>query len=1738
LVHCLAVHQWTFIMPIQNFFKQLSRNRARVRRHSRSGQSPQTSPNRHAEILEHRLLLTANANGDDLRTYRLAVSATEEYTAFFGNDRNAAQDAIVATVNNLNEIFRRELNLQMELIMDLSIVFGPGNSPDPFNSSVSSTLLDQNHTLLDSAIGSANYDIGHVFGTFNGGLATIESAGMAGFKGEGASGTSTPTGTDFELLSAHEFAHQFGGTHSFNGVEGFCNERNATTAFEPGSGSTILSYGGICPAAFVEPPTGDNLVNDPDAYFHAGSIDQMVTFLESLDGMSVGTISPNVNQIPTADAGNDFTIPARTPFQLSTSGSDGDGDTLLYTIEQTDLGVAQTVNPAASAAARADNGSSPLFRSFEPAVADASGSFTRVFPQLSDILTGTQSKGEQLPTTNRALNFRASARDQQGGINGDDVTLTVIDTGSSFSITNLNSTTTLTGGDNQTLTWDVAGTTANGINVANVDILFSTDGGLTFPTVLATTSNDGSHTLALPNIDTTTARFQLRSVGNIFFDINDADITLAPNPSAPGVTITQTDGGTAVGEVAAIGPATDTYTIGLNTTPSSAVQVTISGGDELLVSVNGLGFSATQTLSLSDTTLQTVTLRALNDADVEGIHFGTVTHAVTNSSDGTYPVGLLINNLTVTITDDERPPLIGVDLQTSGETVPLNWTEINENDSVFSATTFSDLIREDGTSTSIDLRVGPPSSQGITFGSSDPDESTVPIHSPNLVDAGGVLGWTKASNNIVNATWQDLTPGALYNIYVLVAERFGGTDINHTVTITGAGTDDPAPFAQTTSGSGGELRVNDQQGDDAQTLESFALPVTSDGSGEINIQFARNDGASSNVIYLGGLAIQQAITPSAEASNVTFNAVTGELTVNLTGGQAAAVTAAGGPSGNVVVTIDSAPATFDSVTPASVQSIVINGSSAADTIDVSAVSASDFTNASGVAVTVNADAGNDIVTGSAFANLINGGDGDDQLTGGSANDTIDGDDGNDAIDGLAGDDVLTGDLGDDALTGGAGTLDRIVETADANLTLTDTSLTGIGTDVISGIEAATLVGGLSSNTLDASGFSGSGGTFIDGAGGGDILFGSAGLDVLTSTGNGDDSMEGNAGDDFVFPGSGRDTIRGGAGNDRLFGQGGSGDQLFGGEGDDNLDGGSGNDSLLSGEAGNDKVFGGSGNDVLDGGTGRDTVFGDSGDDVIQGGDGNDLLSGGAGVDVLDGGGNTDRVSEEADTDFTVTGLTIQSAATGNDTPVNVEVLILSGGVGNNSIDVSAASIAVIVAGRAGNDTITGSAFNDSLFGEDGDDVINGGAGSDLLDGGLGNDDLDGGADDDVLTGGLGDDNVDGGAGALDQLNETGDVNLTLTTTTLTGLGTDSLANIEAAFLFGGLSPNVINASGFNGGAISFFDGAGGGDTIIGSPGPDILTSSAAGDDSLDGGDGADSVFSGSGRDTLLGGGGDDILKGQGGSGDVLRGGDGNDRLDGGTGNDPELDGGEGDDLIFGDNGNDVLIGGAGKDTLFGGAGDDQLFGQSGGDLLSGQGGTDVIDGGSATDRFTETADTDFTLIGSNLQSAVTGNETLTSIEVVFLIGGPGNNRIDASGATVSVVALGEDGDDTIGGGLGNDTLDGGIGNDIINGGLGNDVLTGGTGDDGLSGFRGDDFLVGGDGDDLLVGHDGSDTINGDAGQDTLVGGGGTSVDGDGVDTLTGGDGPDQLDGDPSEFVAEMNDTVAAFTNFPTWVDAI
>ncbi|KYC42820.1 hypothetical protein WA1_11880 [Scytonema hofmannii PCC 7110] len=524
-----------------------------------------------------------------------------------------------------------------------------------------------------------------------------------------------------------------------------------------------------------------------------------------------------------------------------------------------------------------------------------------------------------------------------------------------------------------------------------------------------------------------------------------------------------------------------------------------------------------------------------------------------------------------------------------------------------------------------------------------------------------------------------------------------------------------------------------------------------------------------------------------------------------------------------------------------------------------------------------------------------------------------------------------------------------------------------------------------------------------------------------------DTINGYEGDDYLYGGAGNDTINGGIGNDYLYGQ----------DGNDNLNGNDGNDYLV----------GATGDDTLNGDAGNDALYGQDGNDIINSGVGNDTVSGGLGDDTIDGGDGIDTLSESADVNFILTNT--QLTGLGLDTLSNIERVSLTGGIGNNTINASAFSLgSAYLYGGAGNDTINGGTSIDYLYGQDGndilngndgndylygatgDDTLNGDAGNDYLYGQDGNDIINGGVGNDTLFGGLGDDTIDGGDG-IDALSESADVNFTLTNNQLTGLGIDTLSNIERVNLTGGIGNNTINASAFSLGSAYLYGGAG--------------------------------------NDTINGGTAIDYLYGQDGN-DILNGNDGNDYLYGAVGDDT-LNGDAGNDYLYGQDGNDIINGGIGNDTLSGGLGDD------------------TIDGGDGIDTLSESADVNFTL--TNTQLIGLGTDTLSNIERIALTGGVGNNTIDASAFSLSSVYLyGGAGNDTINGGTAIDYLYGQDGNDILNGKDSNDQLAGATGDDTLNGDAGNDALYGQDGHDIINGGIGNDTLSGGLGDDTIDGGDG------------------------------------------------
>lgn len=482
------------------------------------------------------------------------------------------------------------------------------------------------------------------------------------------------------------------------------------------------------------------------------------------------------------------------------------------------------------------------------------------------------------------------------------------------------------------------------------------------------------------------------------------------------------------------------------------------------------------------------------------------------------------------------------------------------------------------------------------------------------------------------------------------------------------------------------------------------------------------------------------------------------------------------------------------------------------------------------------------------------------------------------------------------------------------------------------------------------------------------------------------------------------------------------------------------------------------------------------------------------------------------TDLPLTGIEDLTFAA---TPQGTALVTLSGAEAGIAL-LGLAPAASIVAGSAGDDTLTGSAGADIVMDGAGEDRMRGGPGADIFV--LADD----GAADTITDFAPDEDRIDlSGWAFLRSATQLalfthpdggeirfGDESLRLFTADATPLSLDELAAIGTPDL-SRLMP--VSTGGDTAGLV--FDASGGSAvTLTGTEGVDTLTGSAHGD-LISGGGGADTLDGGTGGDTLDGGGGDDVVGGLGGyddlSGgdgdDILRGNGGNDTLSGGAGRDT-LDGGIGADLMLGGEDDDTLSGLDGYDTLHGGEGDDTLRGNAGDDTLHGEGGGDLLEGGIGVDHLLGGAGGDVLAGdgGPDLLEGGDGADTLFgNADGDVLSGGDGDDRLEGGQGFDQME--GGAGDDTLLGSGGWDLLSGGGGSDMLSGNAGNDTLAGGDGPDRLEGGIGFDLLAGEDGDDLLAGGDGRDDLDGGAGADVLSGNAGD-------DTLHGGTGDDLLAG--------------------------
>ena len=487
------------------------------------------------------------ANDGKLRKYRLALATTIEYSRYHINKAGLASGtdeeklaAVLSAINvamtRVNGVYEKEFGVTMELVENNDkIVF---IKTDEYTNNSGGAMLKENQTVLDREIGTANYDVGHVFSTGGGGVAYLQSP-CSTSKAGGVTGLGAPINDPFYIdYVAHEMGHQFGAPHTFNNSCG--NNRSGATAVEPGSGSTIMAYAGICPP---------NVQNNSDPYFSTVSVNNIYNFIKSASGScSVNTDSGNNEPIIEVSKLS-HNIPHSTAFILEATATDLDGDALTYNWEQTDTQIA-TQPPVST------NTGGPTFRSLNPTTEGY-----RYFPNLQSIVAGKLTldtnpapmNWEVIPSVARTLKFSILARDNNpkgGQTDRKNLTLVVKNVGP-FKVTSQSITENWKQDNSATINWDVAGTDANGIDTQNVKILLSVDGGQKFDYVLAeTVPNNGSYTFTVPaglGI-TDKARIMIKAIDNVFLAVNSANFsiesslatneikgkdlaTISPNPS-------------------------------------------------------------------------------------------------------------------------------------------------------------------------------------------------------------------------------------------------------------------------------------------------------------------------------------------------------------------------------------------------------------------------------------------------------------------------------------------------------------------------------------------------------------------------------------------------------------------------------------------------------------------------------------------------------------------------------------------------------------------------------------------------------------------------------------------------------------------------------------------------------------------------------------------------------------------------------------------------------------------------------------------------------------------------------------------------------------------------------------------------------------------------------------------------------------------------------------------------------
>ena len=472
---------------------------------------------------------TENSGTANLYKFQLALACTGEYAANHGGTTAGVLSAMAYALSRVNFIFEREVSIRLELVPNNDEIIYLDGATDPYTNGNAGNMMNENTFNLNSVIGVGNYDVGHVFSTSPCTITlagqTVNIAGVSGGTGivcgdNKARGVSCEWSVSDQFYIGtlcHELGHQFGAPHPWSNCNPDWNQTQLTpgAAYEPGSGSTIMSYAGTCGT--------NNVQFNSDFYFHVNSLQTIMDFSREFGGVACSEVIPTDNLEPEIQTpfGGGMKIPIGTPFQLNAFASDPNpDDTLTYCWEQYDLG---PPSPLGSPI-----GNAPAFRTFEPNLHGY-----RSFPRIGTILANQTNITEVLPTYARDLSFRCTVRDSKWGGAGTvwkEISFNSVESAGPFLVTHPNSFETFEIGEYVDVTWDVANTTNSQVNCQRVNILLADD-GTNYQYMLAENIiNDGSYTVVIPDVLTNFARIKIEAADNIFFDLSLIHISEPTRP--------------------------------------------------------------------------------------------------------------------------------------------------------------------------------------------------------------------------------------------------------------------------------------------------------------------------------------------------------------------------------------------------------------------------------------------------------------------------------------------------------------------------------------------------------------------------------------------------------------------------------------------------------------------------------------------------------------------------------------------------------------------------------------------------------------------------------------------------------------------------------------------------------------------------------------------------------------------------------------------------------------------------------------------------------------------------------------------------------------------------------------------------------------------------------------------------------------------------------------------------------